>query len=68
MVETVIMLLIQIALVVGLVYIVLWVLGQLGIAIPPMIEKVLWVIVVLIVLLLLWRALGPMISGGRLLR
>jgi len=67
MVENVIFLLIYIALLVGLVYLVLWVLGKLGLEIPPMLLNVLWVIVVLVVILLCWRALSPFIGGsGRL--
>ena len=58
MVESVILLLIYIAVVVGLVWLVLWVLEQLGVAIPEPIKRVLWVIAVLVVLLLLWRAFG----------
>lgn len=68
MVETVIMLLIYICLVVGLCWLVIWVLGQLGVALPPQVVKVFWVIVILIVILLLWRAFAPIIGGGRLLR
>ncbi len=63
MVENVIFLLIYIAVVVGLIYLVQWVLGQLEIAIPAMVMKVLWIIVVLIVILLCWRALSPFIGG-----
>ena len=67
MVENVIFLLIYIALVVGLIYLVIWVLEQLGIALPPMVLKVMWIIVVLIVILLCWRALSPFLgSGGKL--
>jgi hypothetical protein len=58
MVEQVILLLIYIAVVVGLVWLVIWVLEYLGIAIPEMIKRVIWVIAVLVVLLLLWRAFG----------
>lgn len=58
MVESVILLLIYIAVVVGLVWLVIWVLGQLGVSIPPPIQKVIWVIAVLVVLLLLWRTFG----------
>lgn len=64
MVENVIFLLIYIALVVGLVYLVIWVLGKLGLEIPPMLLNVLWVIVVLVVILLCWRALSPFIGGS----
>ncbi len=64
MVENVIMLLIYVCLVVGLCYLVIWVLEQLGIALPPKVVQIFWVIVVLIVILLVWRALAPFISGG----
>lgn len=67
MFESVIMLLIQVCLVVALCYIVIWVLGQLGIGLPPQVIKILWVVVVLIVILLLFRALSPFIHGGRIL-
>lgn len=43
MVENIIYLLIYIALVVGLIYLILWVLEQLGIGLPPMVVKVMWV-------------------------
>ncbi len=58
MVESVILLLIYIAVVVGLVWLVLWVLEQLGVALPAPVVKVLWVIAALIILLLLWRIVG----------
>ncbi len=64
MVENVIYLLIYIALVVGLIHLVLWALAMMGIGLPPMVVKVLWVIVVLIVILLCWRALSPFIGGS----
>lgn len=66
MFEQLILLLIYVALVVGAAYLVLWVLGQLGVPLPANVVKVFWVIVVLIVVLLLWRAIGPAISMGRL--
>ncbi len=64
MVENVIILLIYIALLVGLVYLAVWVMGKLGIPIPAMLMNIVWIIVVLIVLLLCWRALSPFIGGG----
>jgi hypothetical protein len=64
MVEQVIWLLIYLALLVGLVYLVLWTLTALGLSLPPMIVRVIWVIAVLIAILLLWRALSPLIGGG----
>lgn len=65
MVETVILLLIQICVVVALCFIVVWVLGMLGVALPERVVQVFWVIVVLIVILLLYRALVS--TGVRLL-
>ena len=59
MVESVIMLLIYICLVVGVCWLVIWVLGQLGIALPAQVVKIFWVIVVLIVILLLYKMLAP---------
>jgi hypothetical protein len=66
MFEAIIFLLIQICFVVALVYIVIWVLGILGVALPPKVVQIFWVIVVLIVILLLYRALAPALHGGRL--
>jgi hypothetical protein len=58
MVESVILLLIYICLVAAVVWLVIWVLDQIGFPIPPQIQKILWVVAVLIVLLLLWRTFG----------
>lgn len=67
MVENVIFLLIWIVLLIGLVYLGIWVLGRMGVEIPPMLLNVVWVIVILVVILLCWRALSPFIGGsGRL--
>lgn len=66
MVESVILLLIYICIVVGLCWLVIYVLGVLGVEIPAKVQQILWVIVLLIVLLLLWRAFGPVITGGRI--
>ncbi len=60
------MLLIQICFVVALVYIVIWVLGVLGVSLPPKVVQIFWVVVVLIVILLLYRMIGPSLHGGRL--
>ena len=61
MIEGLIMLLIYICLVVGACWLVMWVLEQLGITLPPQVVKVFWVIVVLIVILLLYRTLAPVL-------
>lgn len=63
MVETVIRLLIGLCLLVLAVFLILWVLAQLGLAIPAMVVKVLWVIVVLIAILMIVRALRPFAGG-----
>lgn len=63
MVESVIMLLIYIALVVGLAFLVIWVLQYLGVPLPPIVIRVMWVIAVLVILLLLWRTVGPSLTG-----
>jgi hypothetical protein len=65
MFEPLILLLIQICIVVGACYLVIWVLTQLGVALPAQVIKIFWVIVVLIVILLLYRALMPMLGGRR---
>jgi len=61
MVESVIMLLIYICLVVGLVWLIIWVLGQIGVPLPDMVIKVAWVIAVLIIILLIYRMLAPVL-------
>ena len=61
MIETLIMTLIYICLIVGACYLVIWVLGQLGVALPPNVIKIFWVIVVLIVILLLFQMLSPVL-------
>lgn len=66
MIETIITLLIYICLVVGACWLVMWVLEQLGVTLPAQVVKIFWVIVVLIVILLLYRALAPVISTGAL--
>ena len=62
MIEAVIMGCIYLVLFAIAVYIVLWVLGELGITIPPQIMKLLWVIVILVVLLFIVRMFLPSIG------
>ncbi len=62
------MLLIYICLVVAACWLVIWVLGQIGVPLPGQVIKILWVIVGLICLLLFWQLIGPAISSGRLPR
>jgi len=61
MFETLIMTLIYICLVVGACYLIIWVLGQLGVALPANVIKIFWVIVVLVVILLLYQMLSPVL-------
>jgi len=63
MVESVIMMLIYLCLLVGVIYLVIFVLGQLGIAIPPPIMNIIWVIVLLIAILILWQTFGGLLRG-----
>ncbi len=58
MVETVIILLIYLCFLVGLVYLVFYVLEKLDIKVPPKVATIVWVVVLLVALLLLWRAFG----------
>jgi hypothetical protein len=59
MVEAVIMGLIYLALLVLVVYVILWVLEQLGIALPPQVIKIIWLIVALVALLIIVQAVLP---------
>lgn len=65
MFESVILLLIQICFVVALVYIVIWVLGLLGVPLPPKVVQIIWVIAALVIILLLYRMVGPVLHIGR---
>jgi len=66
MFEDFILLLIQICFVAALAYIVIWVLEALGINLPPRVVQIFWVIVALILILLLYHAVGPALRGGKL--
>jgi len=59
MFESIIMMLIWLCLFAIVVYIVLFVLGEVGIALPPKIVRLFWVIVALIVVLFMFRILSP---------
>lgn len=52
----------QIVLIVAAVYLVLWVLSAIGIALPEKVISLLWVVVALIVILLLFRMVAPMVG------
>lgn len=51
MLSSIIVMLIYVALLVAAVWLVLWVLSQVGVALPAPIVKIIWVIVILLVLL-----------------
>ena len=59
MIEAVIRFLIGLCLLVAAVFLVLWVMSSIGIAIPYMVVKIIWVIVALIAILMLVRLLRP---------
>ena len=66
MLESVIMFLIYVCIVALVVYLIIWVLGIVGISLPPKVIQILWVIFALIVILFLVRLLLPMAGGRRL--
>ncbi len=66
MFESLIFLLIYIALVVGVAWLVIWALGQMGVPLPAPVIRIFWLIVVLIIILMLWRFVGPSLSSGHL--
>lgn len=63
MIESIITLLITICVIAILIYVVIWVLGLVGIVLPDKVVQLLWVIFALIVLLLILRIV---MSGGGL--
>ncbi len=65
MFESLVMLLIYICLVVGGAFLVIWVLGQIGVPLPAQVIKIGWVIVALIVILLLYKMMAPVLHLPR---
>jgi hypothetical protein len=63
MVETIFRFLITIVVIALLFFLCIWVFGTIGIMIPPMVEKMLYVLAVLIVLLIAWRFFGGYLGG-----
>ena len=63
MFESVIMMLIYLCLFAIVVYIALYVLGVLGVTIPPRVIQIFWLIVGLVVLLMVFRILAPSLGG-----
>jgi hypothetical protein len=65
MIEAVITLLIYICVLALVVYLVIWVLGAIGVPIPAMVLKIVWIIFALMCLLMVLRLLP--LGHGRLL-
>jgi hypothetical protein len=63
MITTIITLLIYLCLLALVMYLIIWVLGEIGLSLPAQVIKILWVIVALIALLLIVQAL---LGGGGL--
>lgn len=59
MVEAVIRALIYILCLVACVFLILWVFSSIGIGLPAMVVKIIWIIVALLALLVLFRLLRP---------
>jgi hypothetical protein len=69
MITTIITLLIYLCLLALVMYLIIWVLGEIGLSLPAQVIKILWVIVALIALLLIVQALlgqGGLPKLGRL--
>lgn len=68
MLESIIMFLIYICVIALVIYLVIWVLRDvLGVPIPAVVLKILWVIVALIAILFLVRMILPLAGGKRML-
>ena len=67
MIESVITLLIYVCVLALVVYLIIYVLGVVGIALPPKAIQIIWVIVMLVVILLIVRLVLPGIGHGHLL-
>ena len=59
MLEAVIYALIYLALLVLVIYVILWVLGQIGVNLPPQVIRIIWVIVALVALLIIVQTVLP---------
>lgn len=68
MFETVIWTLIYIGLLVGVAVVILWALAQFGLNLPPRLVQIFWAIVVLLIILVLWRMVGPLLGSAPRLR
>lgn len=68
MIEAVIYALIVICVIALVGYLVIWVLQQLGVPLPAMVIKILWVIFALICILILWQLFSGAIRMPALVR
>lgn len=68
MLESIILLLIYVCVAALVIYLIFWVLGAVGVPIPPMVVKIVWIIFGLVVLLLILKMLLPPLMSGHLLR
>jgi len=59
MIESIIMTLIYICILALVVYLILWVLGMIGVPIPDQVVKIIWVIVALIAILIIVKTVLP---------
>lgn len=59
MVESVVYALIYLALLILIMYLILWTLEQLGVALPPQVVKILWIIIALIAVLIIVQTVIP---------
>jgi len=57
--------LVSLCIAVGVIYLILWVIGQLGLVIPANIVKIIWVVLVL--LAIIWIVQHFFIGGGSVL-
>ena len=63
MIETLIVTLIWIGVVAGCVFLAIWFLGQIGVALPARVVQIAWAIAVLVIILILWRSFGSALPG-----
>ena len=64
MLVSIITLLIYVCILALVIYVVIWVLGEIGVVLPPQVIKILWIIVALLVLL--WLVSLVIGAGGTL--
>lgn len=67
MIEGLITLLIYVCVLALVIYLVIWVLQSIGVPLPAMVIKIMWIIVALVVLLLILRLVLPGLGQGKLL-